>query len=659
MTIPRVVREASGGGIAGEDIWPEIGNAMIIPFVFLFSIIIAGTVISNSRRKNIGRNLGRMSFTMGIVSALSSVIVFLYPATPRLQYVFTFDGSFGWNGYLLYIAWASFQGACLASLVVTLKIRRRSIVKIISISLGMLAPALVMVIVETFYMPFTGYDTIAILITAGTFLAGGIMTSFQPKRPIKGKPLKRWAMIYIIAIYSSLGLLLAWFIIFGASNFYQLYYHPYEVPKTGLSTGELILSITIPVFACVVAISVLATVQVLNVKERVTVRKRILKKSLTMTAAIVGVVAIVASAPLSYFSSTWIPFWSYKAGPYLTWADGQDPATSISVCWRTPRASGTSMRYGTNPNDLALTAGSADRGMLHALQLSGLSPNTTYYYRVGGFDLKEFTTAPTSNSSFAFSVWSDPRTNNGYAGILDRPNMPSFIDGMADSAGVTLDFSICTGDLVGRGPAQDSWKLWLSDITTNDFASNASHVVAIGNHERYDDITAINFHRYYPYMNTTFSFDYAQLHVIILDIWTQTVPEEPWWTEVPNHLMTWMEQDLLASTATFNILALHPTPINYDGSPTNDSHNGDIGVAIMNLADNFGLDAVFSGHSHRYTHALHNNTHYFTIGIGGNENNNFIGDAGFAMVSVVNSNMTIDLYQVSSESIFESYSILK
>ncbi|MBN2151730.1 MAG: metallophosphoesterase family protein, partial [Candidatus Lokiarchaeota archaeon] len=297
-------------------------------------------------------------------------------------------------------------------------------------------------------------------------------------------------------------------------------------------------------------------------------------KPANVTALVFAILAVSAGGVMGYYASPNIPFWYYDAGPYLTWSNGQDPTTSITVSWHSAMSTDSSVQYGTSPENLNMAASRPDVTQFHHVPITGLQPNTTYYYQVGSspFAMKQFTTAPSGNASFSFLVWADPRENNGYETAITRPNLPPLMLEQSEAAGKKPAFSICCGDITSRGVDFNTWKLWLEDITTDDFASNASHLLAPGNHERHDDIGQVNLHKFYPYTNTTFSLDYGQLHVVILDIFTQASNADPWWDKVPPHLLDWMRQDFQASSATFKVLALHPTPINAGGTPANDTH---------------------------------------------------------------------------------------
>lgn len=102
-------------------------------------------------------------------------------------------------------------------------------------------------------------------------------------------------------------------------------------------------------------------------------------------------------------------------GPYL-----QNGSTSaVTIRWRTSSSSDSVVRYGTSAASLTQTVSSATLRTEHELRLSGLSPNTTYYYSVGnsGATLASgssyfFVTAPSGAKPTRVWVLGDSGTAN-------------------------------------------------------------------------------------------------------------------------------------------------------------------------------------------------------------------------------------------------------
>jgi len=95
-------------------------------------------------------------------------------------------------------------------------------------------------------------------------------------------------------------------------------------------------------------------------------------------------------------------------GPYLQ----QSSSTSITVRWRTESARDAVLRYGTNANNLDQVASDAALSTEHAITLTGLTPDTRYYYSIGdsardfavGSD-QYFDTHPVVGSTAATRIW--------------------------------------------------------------------------------------------------------------------------------------------------------------------------------------------------------------------------------------------------------------
>ena len=66
-------------------------------------------------------------------------------------------------------------------------------------------------------------------------------------------------------------------------------------------------------------------------------------------------------------------------GPYLQLVT----TSSIYVHWRTDSNTDSKVWYGDAPNNLTSVLNVSGSRMDHEIQITGLSPNTTYYYAIG------------------------------------------------------------------------------------------------------------------------------------------------------------------------------------------------------------------------------------------------------------------------------------
>jgi hypothetical protein len=78
------------------------------------------------------------------------------------------------------------------------------------------------------------------------------------------------------------------------------------------------------------------------------------------------------------------------------------PNSTAVITWTTDEDANSRVDYGTSPNTLDQTQSNATETLSHSLTLTGLAPDTAYYYRVTSTDI-----APTPNTA-TFPVLTDP-----------------------------------------------------------------------------------------------------------------------------------------------------------------------------------------------------------------------------------------------------------
>nr|MDO8108721.1 fibronectin type III domain-containing protein [Candidatus Sigynarchaeota archaeon] len=461
--------------------------------------------------------------------------------------------------------------------------------------------------------------------------------------------LDRLKIIFGITVVAAGTFFVIIFYIFFASGGQMYFYYPYTYPET-ITMVQTIFPIALALIGLIMFLLIAVLYKC--------IRHRPLKKSLTVISSILAVLSVGGSGIMLYFASPNIPFWFYDAGPYLTWSNNQDASTGITVNWHSSWTTGSSVRYGSSPDHLDFTATSSDFSQFHHVRIDGLLPNTTYYYRVDLLNagMKSFKTAPVGNATFSFCVWSDPRENNPYDAAITGPNMPAIMEQQTQLAGKKREFSVCCGDITARGVDRQTWKLWLEDICTNDFACNYSHAVSFGNHERHDDTVGRNLPLFYRYDPTTYSFTYGQVHCILLDPWNVS---NAYWSYIPANIYMWMEEDLQAhANSSFTILAVHAPPVFWDGSvasnPADTGGSGAIGTQIVALASAYNIDAVFSGHWHGFWKYNLTGTLYYGIGIGGAESSGY----GYGRVDVNATAMVVNAIHAETNTIFDTATIL-
>ncbi len=339
--------------------------------------------------------------------------------------------------------------------------------------------------------------------------------------------------------------------------------------------------------------------------------------------------------------------------PYLTWTGEQDPSSAITVCWVTSFPEDSIVRYGSSPLNLDKTITMSDGTRYHHMAITGLVANTTYYYIAGNNPLKQFTTAPTGAFNFSFYVWSDPRENNEMMRAQFRPNAPleMYEDAMQD--GIDVAFSICTGDITSGSQDYETWQLWFQDITTNDWATNRSHAMAFGNHERHGDAEGNTLQQFYPQKKQAdgrfwYSFNYGEVHFLMLDPYDEGAS---WMENFTTAQLAWLEADLAANSAQkYKIGFLHPPVLNGHG----------VQADLQRLAGQYNISMFLSGHDHYYNHQEIDNVHYIIEGIGGNANNDYSNyeiSTGFTRISVTDTQMHVEVRWING-SVHDQFTIL-
>ena len=234
-----------------------------------------------------------------------------------------------------------------------------------------------------------------------------------------------------------------------------------------------------------------------------------------------------------------------KNGPWLQHAT----RTSITIMWETAVECDASVRYGeTVP--LPRTVSAPGKSRIHAVELTGLQPETGYFYQVRSqcgplaviSSVHPFQTAVNAGTPFGFAVIGDTQTNVSVsrrifrAVYTERPN-----------------FVLHVGDEVGDGNQKFLW-------TREFFRPGAALMarvpvwVAIGNHEE-NSHWFYDYHSY-PAPENYYSFDYGDAHFCMVDSNQPLDPGSP--------VYRWLSADLAASTAPWKFVCHHHAPYSSD-----------------------------------------------------------------------------------------------
>jgi len=290
---------------------------------------------------------------------------------------------------------------------------------------------------------------------------------------------------------------------------------------------------------------------------------------------------------------------------HLTW-DQNDTAHTIVVTWQTKTAgtgdvvrydiksgSGNPSNYESSQTGTNHTYSTVD-GYIHDVRLTGLSPNTVYYFICGGDNggwsgEHSFRTAPDSSVSFRFVAGGDSRSGGG--------DWPAGRDSVSrEMAKFNPSFVLYVGDFIRQANYQPEWDNWFAAeqlywVDNNNLTIPI--IPSIGNHELFGDSAGVAYFGQFslptfPADEKWYSLDWGpSLHITILD--TETA--------VPGDQTTWLKQDLAEHENTlWKVVLFHEPPFS-DGP---DGYNNAVRRYWVPLFDNYHVDLVISGHNHLY-----------------------------------------------------------
>jgi hypothetical protein len=304
----------------------------------------------------------------------------------------------------------------------------------------------------------------------------------------------------------------------------------------------------------------------------------------------------------------------YPRQIHLTWRQN-DTSHTIVITWKTTEEnSGDQVLYDTEARggEIPLYGYSENGshhtyadlgGYIHDVELTGLFPDTVYYFVCGGenggySEERSFRTAPSTSTSFTFVVGGDSQ-----AGALDWPWGRNTISlAMAE---FNPSFVLRTGDLVSKGIDQAEWDNFFEDLDRNWVGTNGLTIPiipALGNHEHYnyeyEEDLENALPKYFgqfslPGNEQWYSLDWGQdLHIIVLN--SEEISNE--------NQLRWLENDLAThASSRWKVVIFHRPPFT-----TNPYTSGDMQVRRywVPLFDNYHVNLVFNGHHHFYQRTL-------------------------------------------------------
>jgi len=303
---------------------------------------------------------------------------------------------------------------------------------------------------------------------------------------------------------------------------------------------------------------------------------------------------------------------NFLRGPYLQM--GTD--SSMTIKWRTETATNSVVNYGLSPGALGSTVSQAALTTEHEVVVSGLSPDTRYYYDIGstgevlagGDAVSYFETSPTVGEQHETRVWVI-----GDSGTANNNARNVYTAYQSNTGAAYTDLWLMLGDNAYNNGTDEEYQSAVFE-TYAALLRQTPVWPAVGNHEGVKSDTPLQ-QQDWPYYKifslptagesggvpsgteSYYSFDYANQHYIVLDSFTTTAP----FGAEGEAMISWLEADLQATTAQWIIAFWHHPPY------SKGSHDSDIEQELIDIREHalpvlesYGVDLVLSGHSHSY-----------------------------------------------------------
>ncbi len=301
-------------------------------------------------------------------------------------------------------------------------------------------------------------------------------------------------------------------------------------------------------------------------------------------------------------------------GPYLQTGS----STGVVVRWRTDVATDSRVRYGPSPGNLTSQADAGASVTEHEVSLTGLSPNTTYFYSVGsttvalaGDDADHFfVTSPSPGSSKPTRIWvlGDAGTQSANQTAV-RNAYTAYTGATHTDLWLMLgDNAYTTGtDLQYQGAVFDMYPTMLRKSVLWSTR---------GNHESDAGGTGSTYYALFTLppaaqagglasgTEAYYSFDYGNIHFICLDSQGSN-------RTAAGPMGTWLAADLAATAREWIVAFWHHPPY------SKGSHNSDTEGQLIDMRANMlpileagGVDLVLCGHSHSYERSFLLDGHY-------------------------------------------------
>jgi len=313
-------------------------------------------------------------------------------------------------------------------------------------------------------------------------------------------------------------------------------------------------------------------------------------------------------------------------GPYVQ----KTTTGSTLIRWRTDSATTSRVLYGATWGDLE-NSGAVEEDVVatveHEIEISGLAVGTRYYYAIGtlteilaGDDADHyFETHPEPGLPKNTRVWI--LGDSGYPGTGQRAVRDSYYAFTGDRH---TDLWLHVGDVSQSTGTDAQYQEEFFDVYQRVLRTT-SFWPTIGNHDRVNSNSNALTGPYYENFSLPdsgeagglssgteayFSFDYANIHLVSLN--SEDVDRT-----FGGDMLTWLALDLAATDKDWIIVYFHHSPYseghhNSDDPLDSGGRSWDMRGNALPILDDYGVDLVFTGHSHSYERSILVDGHYGT-----------------------------------------------
>ncbi len=315
-------------------------------------------------------------------------------------------------------------------------------------------------------------------------------------------------------------------------------------------------------------------------------------------------------------------------GPYLNMAT----QNSVHIRWRTSSASNSIVNYGTIDGILSSSVTDATLTTEHDVMITGLLPDTKYYYSVGnsspaaqtlnaGSDYY-FYTLPVKGTERVARIWAMGDCGNNSSNQRNVRN--SYMSYMGSNH---TDVLLLLGDNAYNAGTDAEYTNNFYPIYQDSLLRNVILWPAPGNHDYANNGTRQNDHviPYYDMFTLPtagesggiasgteafYSFDFANIHFLSLDSYGKESNTYRIWDTLGPQAV-WVKNDLAANTQKWTIAYWHHPPYTL-GSHSSESEADLIAIRqnFIRILERMGVDLILCGHSHVYERSYLLNGHY-------------------------------------------------